>query len=398
MRPFELSPADPLFLRDARPMAGSDVGRGANWPRPDQLWNALINAFHAAWPERRDWEGAPPRKTGRAKPERARSSDRFGALKSVGPFPFIKANGADAPWFPCPADLGMKWVSLGDTDLPSPLRYAFLPKTKEKTAHPQWIDADRYRKYLAGETFTLPDAELCDCERAIGIAMDPETGAAEDAKLYQAEYLRLRPGVSMIFFADCRLQPKDGALVDVFDRQDRPRRLVFGGQRGVADISPVEKGFAFPFAGGATPFSGNGKVFLRWTLLTPAVFESGWRPGWVRENGKAQLPRGKVGRRDFPGKEARRKAKAALGFVEARLVAARVPKPLAFSGWRVDENSPKPTLLAVPGGSCYVFECPDAEEAGALAKALSWPNPRSDRFGEKGFGIGVCSQVFPHDD
>jgi hypothetical protein len=43
---FHLAPRDLLFLRDARPMEAGDAGLGAHWPRPDQLWNALLNAFH----------------------------------------------------------------------------------------------------------------------------------------------------------------------------------------------------------------------------------------------------------------------------------------------------------------------------------------------------------------
>ena len=55
---FLIEPRDLLFLRDARPMEASDAGLGANWPRPDQIWNAFINAFHARWPKHQAWEHA----------------------------------------------------------------------------------------------------------------------------------------------------------------------------------------------------------------------------------------------------------------------------------------------------------------------------------------------------
>ena len=48
---YELTPREVLFLRDARPMdvdKGAktnlfNVGHGANWPRPDNLYNATIH-------------------------------------------------------------------------------------------------------------------------------------------------------------------------------------------------------------------------------------------------------------------------------------------------------------------------------------------------------------------
>ena len=47
---YELTPRDVLFFRDARPMDVDksrkddifNVGHGANWPRPDQLFSAVI--------------------------------------------------------------------------------------------------------------------------------------------------------------------------------------------------------------------------------------------------------------------------------------------------------------------------------------------------------------------
>jgi hypothetical protein len=83
---------------------------------------------------------------------------------------------------------------------------------------------------------------------------------------------------------------------------------------------------------------------------------------------------------------------AQAGNFRAKLIAARVGKSLAFSGWDL-QTGPKPTLQAVPAGSCYVFDCGTPAEAKALAAALSWPRPRSTMHGEKGFGLGVCSSI-----
>ena len=71
--------------------------------------------------------------------------------------------------------------------------------------------------------------------------------------------------------------------------------------------------------------------------------------------------------------------------------------PLVFSGWD-QQTGPKPTMQAVPAGSVYVFQCADEAEARELAGSLSWPNRRSTRFGEKGFGVGVCSFIKPSNE
>ena len=77
-------------------------------------------------------------------------------------------------------------------------------------------------------------------------------------------------------------------------------------------------------------------------------------------------------------------------FETARLIAACIGKAVAFSGYDSQVRE-KPTELAVPAGSAYVFECETVEEAGKLVAALNL-KPLSD-LGEKGFGLGVCSYV-----
>jgi hypothetical protein len=98
--------------------------------------------------------------------------------------------------------------------------------------------------------------------------------------------------------------------------------------------------------------------------------------------------------------------------LDVRLVAARIPKPIAISGWSErlhlederkmedgkPDRGPRATVLAVPAGAVYYFEGPDA---GVLAGLLNWHgaqrsgvarivNRRSSLRGEQGYGIGVC--------
>jgi hypothetical protein len=244
MQGYELIPQDLLFMRDARPMEASDAGLGANWPRPDQLWSAIIHAFRRQWPDRQPWEGpAHTKREGKrpdGKTDNPHSSDRFGALRTVGPFP---KKGGEL-YFPCPADLAMKMVESprGETDLPAPLKYAFLPKVKGKVRNPRWFSSTHYRQYLNGETVMLPEKEpeLYDAHRSIGIALSPETGTTIDGKLYSAEHLRLRRDVSLAFEASCDQKPKGGGEpVNVFKELDLPVRIIIGGNQGIATLKTL---------------------------------------------------------------------------------------------------------------------------------------------------------------
>jgi CRISPR type III-B/RAMP module-associated protein Cmr3 len=368
---YNLQPRDQLFLRDARPMAASDAGLGANWPRPDQLWNAIINAFHRQWPDRQPWEGAEHTK--RATDKHQESSFRFGALQTLGPFPSKDGE----IYFPCPLDWNMELVLCDGTDLPKPLKHAFRAKKPGKEDRPTWISATDYTRYLAGESFEPTKPELYDEERTIGIAINPETRTTgdDDHKLYQAEYLRLRPNVSLAFAASCNIKPKGGAcaMVDVFARADAPQELILGGQQGVAGLTTQKAELRLPQAKITTQY-------LRWTLLSPAVFTAGWLPGWCRDS------------RKIPDADKQPLGTVMLKNVSATLIAARIGKPLPFSGWDL-QTGPKPTQLAVPAGSAYVFDCGTVQAAQALACMLTYPSRRSDSFGEKGFGLGVCSSV-----
>ena len=384
---FQLEPRDLLFLPDARPMGGSDAGFGANWPRPDQLWNAFINAFHRAWPDRCGWEGFAhtKRKSSDAggKIDNPHSSDRFGSLKTVGPFPVDTNTGF--VYYPAPLDLDMELVICHGTDLPAPLTHAFRTITPGKKEPRRWLSSAEYHSYLKGEFEEGKEPSLYDVERNLGIEIDAVTGTAVESKLYQAEYLRPRDGfrrddgddvrLALAFTASCDIRPKGAqfdSTVDVFEKFDKETSVILGGQQGVARLRKVDFGWIEPI-----------KItsrYLRWTLLAPAVFRAGWMPGWCADS------------RKIPDAE-----KQPLGTVmlkdcqSSKLIAARISKPFAFSGWDL-RTGPKPTQLGVPAGSCYVFDCGTAENAQKFADLLNF-KPCSDQLGEKGFGIGVCSSV-----
>ena len=145
-------------------------------------------------------------------------------------------------------------------------------------------------------------------------------------------------------------------------------------------------------------------VYLKWILLTPALFGirpksidvidqsiPGWLPGFVDAvTGKVRLrPIPNVERGSLPRKEWREKMNNAPE-IKAKLVAARIPKYSVASGWKIGgDGQPKASRRLVPAGSVFYFECDNDENAKMLADVLHG-RTHSDECGEQGFGFGVC--------
>lgn len=388
---YELTPRDVLFFRDARPMDVDksrkddifNVGHGANWPRPDQLFSAVIHDLvrDPSAPEGA-WYG------------------KVSDLRVTGPFPFRDGE----LYLPIPLDWDMRLVvfdaALGATDIPAPLTAGFADRVVEKKSYPKWIPVADYARYLGNEVGrgkgsteadapTNDDAALFLCEPRLGTTLDAATGASKrvegrmESGRYAAEYLRLGAGVKFV----C-------AVETVHDAELRDRWVRFGGQGGLV---------RFEAAGDldarlrALP-QGTPTRFVRWTLLAPALFAKGWYPNWLEETadgsrtGKVMLPMEEVLRRPGESRAAyRARMKVEMRpFETARLIAACIGKAVAFSGYDSQDRE-KPTELAVPAGSSYVFACGTVEEAQKLVAALHL-KALSD-LGEKGFGLGVCSYV-----
>ena len=373
---YELTPRDVLFFRDARPMDTQKrqsanlrmVGHGANWPRPDLLFSAVIHTLL----------GDPDR------PE----VQHYGSVTDLavrGPFPLR----GETLYLPRPLDWDMKVIPIkkGTTDLPAPLTHGFLDNTEGKKSRPTWVSAEGYARYLRGEPVADVETEIPELyhnEPRVGTTLDDtkHTSVRDDNAVsgqWWMETLRLTPGVSML--CDIR-QAKAATLAG--------RDVRFGGQGGTAHFD-VTQGPSLTTRLGQLP-KGTPSQFVRWTLLAPALFMKGWYPNWLDGTGHVMLPMNEVERRAGESRKAwRARAKAELKpFPSAHLIAARIGSPVVFSGWDSLEGA-KPTELAVPAGACYVFECTDAAEAEKLVKVLHL-SQRSD-LGEKGFGLGVCSYL-----
>lgn len=436
---LNLVPRDLLFMRDARPMEASDAGLGANWPRPDQFWNAIIAAFWRQWPERQPFEGEMH--TVCKADKHQDNAFRFGGLLTAGPFPCKKESDNVTYYFPCPLDLAideqcvlrpMALQKAAGTNLPSPLKYSFCSPVLGKEQPPRWLDFKHYLQYLEGQSVQLETDEkeeqgkkrlkqvnLFDAERNIGVAINPETGTAREHQLYQAEYLRLAKGVSMACLASCDIKTKNTAgNVDILGKYLAcNHEMVMGGQQGVVAISQ-NGSLKLPSIKCPIQENQSTPVYVRWTLLSPAIFpeipqdldkgvqgnKGGWLPSWIDASSGQVLLRTapkRLPRESHENRNAWRQRCQGERLEGVTLVGARIDKPIYFSGWktaRQDDDAPKQTYAAVPAGSVYLFRCETAKAAIALWQVLNAvddngtiANRRSGVFGEKGFGLGVCS-------
>lgn len=390
---YELKPRDVLFFRDARPMDADkamkkdvrNTGHGAVWPRPDHLFKGVI---HALLKETQDT-----------------TFGDFPSLKVTGPYP-VKDG---ILYLPRPLDWDMRIEPCKDTDIPAPLEYGFIDRVDGKKKYPAWIKVDDYARYLRGEDrrlydteevevddkgvkvkrtvvkFPYTDGELFGVEPRIGTTFDPATGASKRIKgrhasgQYQGEYLRLKENVSMWCAVDTG---KVGMKADAQDAPEVPHSFVMGGQGGIVTHCKTDIDLTARFP--CPKVETDGEIVVRWTLIAPALFQcTGWLPGWCMDSRKGideEERKKSLGKVMFPGCEG------------CSLIGACTGKPIFFSGWD-SETGIKPTLLAVPQGSVYLFRCESKASAEALISKLHLQ--RKSDFGPQGFGIGLCSIVKP---
>lgn len=159
--------------------------------------------------------------------------------------------------------------------------------------------------------------DFMSLEPKIGIGRDNRTRVSAESELY-------RVGMQ-------RLQGKEGSrlnLIVEFEGLDLERAglLKIGGEGKTAVYEEYEGSLSIE----APELEDN---LFKLYMATPALFEKGWRPSWIAEDG--------TGKHEG---------------LEMRLLAAAVGKPLSVGGFDIKKRKPKPMLKAVPPGSVYYFE------------------------------------------
>jgi CRISPR-associated protein Cmr3 len=120
----------------------------------------------------------------------------------------------------------------------------------------------------------------------------------------------------------------------------------------------------------------NGNKRIRLVLATPAIFNQGWLPGWLKFSGesiegvhKEIMPSG----------------------IKLKLVSACIGRWKPISGWSLEKSSrgPKKIRRLVPSGSIYFFEVVEGD-AKVLVKNL-WMRSVCDEKQDRldGFGLAL---------
>jgi CRISPR-associated protein Cmr3 len=317
---LKLEPLDVLFFRDGKPFEAG-IRAESTAPLPQTLAGALRTHVLAQ-------AGCDFARLGGA----VRAGASFPAALAALGLGALATLACRGPWFqrgedlclPMPACLHRvdeeneydRYVRL------APLRH--VPSAwRGSTARPLWTtEAKRtkqaggwltlagMKKFLAGAvplmSDVLSEAALFARDPRTGIVINETTWTTEEGQIYAADYLALAQDVYL--YAELT-GPKD-ALAAAFAK---PVLLALGGQGKrvrATKCPPV----TWPAAG---------KASRRLLVLTsPGLFAQGWRPAGLQP------------------------------------VAAAVPGYVAFSGWDLASNGPKPTRFAAAAGSVWFFDSP----------------------------------------
>lgn len=202
-------------------------------------------------------------------------------------------------------------------------------------------------------------------DERVQIAIDPRRGAAQDGMLFTAQYRAWDGGDNA---ADNK-HARWSLVACVDNAPDLPGTGTvahFGAERRPVVLTREECA-AMPQPGPALRSALTSTKRLTLQLLTPALFDGGWRPGWATEP-----------------------ARMHPALAGARIVAAAVGRPETVSGWSYEagRRGPKATRWAVPAGSTYFLE---------LARPLTeqqvtdlWLTSVSDQITDKNDAYGIA--------
>lgn len=375
MRYLRLTPLSPLIARDSRPfgMGQGNRVRSMDWISPSVIAGAVRTAV---------W-----------KAKDTLTPKELKTIEVNGAFPIVD----EKIYFPRPLDALIhktdKAAGTADILRVRPMNGnagVRMPHASLVPSDPVGMPEEDF-KPESGDAFwplaTMAEWLGCEDDQPVSMKIDglpapvkedrtnvtilPESGAAEDARLFTTTSLDFvrKPQKDT---SEGRLsQMRIGVRVNFGEHAPLPERLLvpLGGERRLAEVwtAEADKGFWEVPKG----LSWAGKKGLRMVLATPAVFERGWLPGWLREKDGNLIG-------TIPGSG-----------VSVRLVSAVVGRWKPLSGWSYEKgrNGPKPLRRMVPAGSVYFFE---VLEGGAGIADL-WLHSVCDcvQDGRDGFGLAL---------
>lgn len=390
----DISPHDPIIIRDARPFAAE--GEGANrarildWPYPSTVAGSLrtlIGRLKAGCNGTQD------------KAVSLFNDDAFlQRLKSIkvrGPLPEV----GDDLYVPAPRDflkyehsdkVALRPMPLEDgegCDLPhSGLWPVIAPSEEKPEPLPAFWSIEDVTCWLANDVRERfdPEKPLAGFKRdeRIHLKMDPRSQKAEEGKFFITEGLVI-PDITYEH-RDLLGQNNERSMIEetrlsllVEAPGPELRGLIseldvlqpLGGERRLAlfqSKTPLGS-WLCPDEVKASLSKAKG---VRMLLATPAVFKGGWLPGWLDPETLEGSP---------PGVDS----------LLLRLRGACVGRWRPLSGWSMEkgQRGPKPLKRLVPSGSVYFFE---VIEGSPESLADMWLCPVSDGVQDCNDGFGLA--------
>lgn len=401
-----IGPRDPVLLRDARSFDAEPGARAFTlpWPLPRTVAGALrTHIGNHARPQPFDWRHGGP--------DRARKIAVHGPLLAARRAP-------DAPWtlyVPAPRDhvalkarsdsSGRDVMSLRPWDkdaLPNgagvlwgrdasalrPLNVTEDGKA-DASAPAFWSLEDAWRWLTAVAEKEVDDAghpsdNIPSLAREVRthVRMDAARGTGMEGMLFSVESL-VFPDYPIEIGQD-RLwasAPQSLAELRILAKVDTDESwetsdvsaLPLGGERRIATVEQNAASWPAPLEMDQKPDWDRVRG-VRLLLVTPAIFEDGWSPGWVRTTG---VP---------PGCD--------LGGARLKLISAATDRPIPVSGWDLQHRRGNGTTFAARAGSVYFFEVDGPHSIEEIFRALvehAWLGPVSDREQDRldGFGLAL---------
>ena len=376
---YRIEPLQPVVFRSGRPFGTGATADGANDPLPSAA-SGLVRTLHA-----QDAAG------GRAQYDPA----ALQTICQVGPLLVRGADdGAGAVtladcWLSRPADAlymddgagGVVVRRLIPERLPDgvgcDMPDGLLPVVQDTDAKgkprsgPPWWSLAQWLQWRCGDVPTWDkdwQEGLPMVVRSTHVALDDGTRAARQGQLYQLESRDLGP----------RLGGGPGwAFLILSNARVADQLATFGGEGRLSKVQHDprwERLLRAPDPALLARAEGARGVVL--TLLTPAIFAHGWRPGWLDADGRGAPP-------ECPD-------------VCLALRAAAVDRWVPVSGWDLASGKPKAMRKAVPAGAVYWFDVLQGDVTQAL-HAL-WMAALSDGAEDRAQGFGAALPAPWHGD